>query len=111
MYRPRVLISLLLLPLLASCATVRVGQDFDLAAFDAKVVRGVTTQAEVRGWLGAPAGFGVSVEASGERYEEWNYYYGSVRIPRAKDTDVKVLQIKFDERGVVRAYNWSGQRG
>jgi hypothetical protein len=26
------------------------------------------------------------------------------------DAHLKVLQIKFDQRGVVRAYNWSGER-
>jgi hypothetical protein len=47
----------------------------------------------------------------GERYEEWNYYHGSVRIPGGAESPVKVLEIKFDQRGVVRGYNWSGQRG
>jgi hypothetical protein len=104
----------LVIPLLlfvSACTTVKVGRDFDISTFDSKVQRGVTTQADVRKWLGAPAGVGASVETSGERYEEWNYYYGTVRIPGAKDSQVKVLQIKFDQRGVVRAYNWSGERG
>ena len=70
-----------LLVLVSACTTVKVGREFDLAAFDAKVQRGVTTQSEVRGWLGAPNGTGVSVETGGERYEE------------------------------LRAYNWSGERG
>jgi len=26
------------------------------------------------------------------------------------DARFDVLQVKFDERGVVRAYNWSGKR-
>jgi hypothetical protein len=114
MHAGKVLIPLLLIPLLllvSACTTVRIGRDFDLAAFDAKVQRGVTTQADVRGWLGEPAGVGKSVDSSGERYEEWNYYHGSVRIPGGAEAPVKVLQIKFDQRGVVRAYNWSGQRG
>lgn len=85
-------------------------REFDPAAFDAKVQRGVTTQADVRGWLGAPNGVGVSVDASGERYEEWNYYHGTVRIPGSEESRVTLLQIKFDKNGVVRAYNWSGQR-
>lgn len=104
----------LLIPLLllvSACTTVNVGRDFDLSTFDAKVQRGVTTQSEVRGWLGAPVGVGTAVEASGERYQEWNYYFGKVRIPGAKDSQVKLLQIKFDEGGVVRSYNWSDERG
>jgi hypothetical protein len=107
----RFVAALLLAPLLAlsACTTVRVGRDFDMSAFNTKVQRGVTTQADVRGWLGAPSGVGTTVETSGERYDEWNYYYGTVRIPGAKDSNVKVLQIKFDGRGVVRGYTWSGE--
>jgi hypothetical protein len=108
MHPGKLIIPLLLL--VSACTTVRVGSDFDLSAFDAKVQRGVTTQADVRGWLGAPAGVGVSVDTSGERYEEWNYYHGTVRIPGSADSHVKILQIKFDQRGVVRGYNWSGER-
>lgn len=32
-------------------------------------------------WLGEPAGVGGSVDTSGERYQEWNYYHGAVSIP------------------------------
>jgi hypothetical protein len=28
-----------------------------------------------------------------------------------KDMRLRVLQIKFDKAGVVRGYNWSGERG
>lgn len=100
-----------LLLAVSACTTVQVGRDFDLAAFDARVRRGVTTQGDVRGWLGAPYGVGVSVDTAGERYEEWHYYYGTVRIPGSSESRVKMLQIKFDQRGVVRGYNWSGERG
>lgn len=85
MQRAKLVLPLLLL--LAACTTVRIGHEFDPAAFDAKVQRG------------------------GERFEEWSYYHGSVRIPGSKDSRITVLQIKFDQRGMVRAYNWSGQRG
>jgi hypothetical protein len=104
----RLIIPLLLL--VSACTTVRVGRDFDMATFQAKVQRGVTTQADVRGWLGEPAGTGVTVDTSGERYQEWHYYHGNVRIPGSEDSRVRVLQIKFDQRGVVRGYNWSGER-
>jgi hypothetical protein len=63
----------------------------------------------VRKWLGAPAGVGVSVESTGERHEQWNYYYGKGRFPTMADARLDVLQIKFDQQGVVRAYNWSGE--
>ncbi len=98
-----------LLLLLSACGTIRVGQDFDLAAFDAKVRRGVTTQAEVRAWLGAPAGAGISVETNGDRYEQWTYYQGEGHLPNMGDGRLKILQIKFDPQGIVRAYNWSGE--
>jgi hypothetical protein len=107
MKQARLAIPVLLL-LLSACASVEVGREFDLKAFDSRVQRGVTTRAEVRGWLGAPAGIGTSVEATGERHEQWTYYHGEGRFPRMSGAEFKMLQIKFDERGVVRAYNWSG---
>jgi hypothetical protein len=96
-----------LLLLVSACTTVRVGSEFDLSAFTGKVQRGVSTQADVRGWLGAPGGTGVTLDTSGERYDEWIYYHGAVRIPGSSDARVRVLQIKFDQRGIVRGYNWS----
>ena len=40
--------------LLSACASIEVGKDFDLKAFESHAQRGVTTQDQVRGWLGAP---------------------------------------------------------
>ena len=99
-----------LLALASACTTVKVGNEFDLPAFTGKVQRGVTTQADVRSWLGAPGGTGVSVDTNGERYDEWIYYHGAVKIPGSTDSRVRILQIKFDQRGVVRGYNWSGEK-
>jgi hypothetical protein len=96
--------------LLCACSTVRIGQDFDLAAFGSRVQRGTTTQADVRTWLGAPTGVGVCVEINGDRYEQWTYYQGEGHLPSMADARLKVLQIKFDQAGVVRAYNWSGEQ-
>jgi outer membrane protein assembly factor BamE (lipoprotein component of BamABCDE complex) len=93
----------------AACSAVRVGSDFDPRAFESKVERGQTTQAQVRGWLGAPSGIGVSVDTSGERFEEWTYYYARGRLPDMPDLEVKVLQVKFDRHGIVRGYSWSAQ--
>ena len=101
-----------LMPLLflaGACSTVRVGQDFNISAFDTKVQYGVTTQADVRAWLGPPAGIGISVEINGDRYAQWTYYQGEGHLPSMADARLKILQIKFDQRGVVRAYNWSGE--
>lgn len=105
-YHPAVIAPLALV--LAACSTVRVGSEFDLKAFESKVQRGATTQAQVRGWLGAPTGTGIHVDVAGERYDEWTYYYGEGRLPDMGNAELKILQIKFDKNGVVRGYNWSG---
>lgn len=94
--------------LLTACSTVQIGSEFDLKTFDTKVQRGATTQAQVRGWLGAPTGTGIHVDPSGERYDEWTYYYGVGRLPNMVNAEFKILQIKFDKNGLVRGYNWSG---
>lgn len=94
---------------LAACGMMRVGRDFDLRAFESNVERGQTTQTQVRGWLGAPVGTGVTVDTSGERFEEWTYYYGETRLPNGAEAYLKILQLKFDRQGVLRGYNWSGQ--
>jgi hypothetical protein len=63
----------------------------------------------VRAWLGAPTAVGIAVESSGARYEEWAYYHGAGNLPDMGNARVKILQIKFDQRGLVHAYNWSGE--
>lgn len=93
--------------LLSACGSFQVGGNFDLAAFQSKVRRGETTQAEVQRILGAPDGTGVAVETGGERYTQWTYYYGSGDLSGPSNARVKMLQIKFDSSGVVRAYNWT----
>jgi outer membrane protein assembly factor BamE (lipoprotein component of BamABCDE complex) len=94
---------------LGACSTVQVGRNFDLGVFESKVQRGVSTQAQVRGWLGAPAGVGVAVETGGERFDEWSYYYAEGQLPNMPDARLKILQIKFDQAGIVRGFNWSGE--
>ncbi len=93
---------------LGACTTVQVGHDFPLSTFETKVQRGVTTQADVRGWLGEPTGTGVSVEVSGDTLDEWSYYFGGGPLSELDKAHLKILQVKFDHQGVVRAYNWSG---
>ncbi|MCR4302094.1 MAG: hypothetical protein NUV51_10825 [Sulfuricaulis sp.] len=100
---------ILLIAVLGACSTVQVGRNFDLGVFESKVQRGVSTQAQVRGWLGAPAGVGVAVETGGERFDEWSYYYGEGQFPNMPDARLKILQIKFDQAGIVRGYHWSGE--
>lgn len=95
--------------LLAGCSTVQFGRDFDPHQFDAKVERGATRREAVRTWLGAPAASGVAVDAQGERFEEWTYYYGHGTLPSMQDTRLKILQIKFDPQGRVYSYSWTGE--
>lgn len=104
----RLILPVALVFLLAACSMVQIGSGFDLSTFESKVQRGVTTQAQVRGWLGAPTGTGVHVDTGGERYDEWTYYYGEGRLPNMVNAEFKILQIKFDKSGTVRGYNWSG---
>lgn len=92
---------------LAACSTVQVGQNFDVGLFKSKVERGISTQNQVRVWLGAPAATGVNVDTGGERFDEWTYYFASGKLPGMSGAQVKMLQIKFDKQGVVRGYNWS----
>jgi len=94
---------------LSACATVQLGRQFDLDAFASKVERGVTTQAQVRQWLGAPKGTGTVVNTNGETYQEWTYFYGYGKMGNMSHAEMKILQIKFDQQGVVRGYNYSMQ--
>lgn len=105
----RLFVPMLFLMGLSACSTVQVGRNFDLHAFESKVQRGATSQAQVRGWLGEPAGVGEAVDTSGERFEEWTYYYGTGQLPDMGDARLTILQIKFDRKGLVRGYNWSGE--
>lgn len=109
MFIHRLAVPLLFLATLSACSSIQVGRDFDLPTFETKVQRGTTTQAQVRGWLGAPTATGVAVDTGGERYDEWTYYYGEGQLPNMPDARLKILQIKFDRQGIVRGYNWSGE--
>lgn len=101
-----VLVSIITL-FLAACSTAQIGQDFDMRVFQTKVERGISTQSQVRTWLGAPTSTGTHVDTSGERFEEWTYYSASGKLPDMTGAKVKILQIKFDKQGTVRGYNWS----
>jgi len=93
----------------AGCSTVEFGSQFDASVFEKNVQRGSTTRTQVQAWLGAPTGKGVSVDTAGERFEEWTYYHGEGQLPRMSNANFRILQIKFDANGVVRAYSWSGK--
>lgn len=96
--------------LLSACNTVQLGHDFDVGVFAAKVEQGVTTQAQVKNWLGEPTSVGVSMGVDGARFDEWAYYYGEGELADMSRAKVKILQIKFDAQGKVRGYNWSASK-
>ncbi|HHM04200.1 MAG TPA: hypothetical protein ENJ19_00465 [Gammaproteobacteria bacterium] len=96
--------------LLGACAVVQLGRDFPLTAFTSKVERGVTTRQQVQDWLGPPAGTGVEVARDGSRYDLWTYYWGKGKLPKMANARFKMLQVKFNRRGVVQSYNWSGEQ-
>lgn len=106
----RLALIFLTLSLLSACAAVKVGRDFDVGVFAAKIEQGVTTQNMVRSWLGEPSGVGVSLASDGERFDEWSYYFAEGEMADMSSAKVKILQIKFDKQGKVRAYNWSASR-
>jgi outer membrane protein assembly factor BamE (lipoprotein component of BamABCDE complex) len=106
----RVLLILFSVVFLGACASVKVGRDFDVGVFAAKLEQGVTTQTQVRSWLGEPTSVGVSLAADGERFDEWDYYYAEGQMSDMSTAKVKILQVKFDRQGKVRSYNWSASR-
>lgn len=92
---------------LGGCATLQLGHPFDLNTFDTQVQRGTTTAAQIRQWLGPPVSTGIDVDTSGQRYQQWTYYYGSGKLNHMDQAAFKILQIKFDQQGVVEGYNYS----
>ncbi len=103
----RIAATSLIVFLLAACGTVQVGRNFDMRAFETKIERGVSTQSQIRAWLGAPTGTGINVDTGGERFDEWTYYFALGKLSDMSGANVKMLQIKFDKQGIVRGYNWS----
>lgn len=94
--------------LLTACSTtVQVGNDFDVSSTSKKIERGMTTQSQIRSWLGSPTNTGVSVETDGRSFDEWTYYFAAGRLPNMSNPNMKLLQLKFDKQGVVQGYNWS----
>ena len=95
--------------MLAACGTAQIGRDFEIKSFESRVERGTTTKAQIRDWLGAPNNAGVAVSETGERSDEWTYYFGRGSLPQMSDTSFKYLQVRFDAEGKVRSYSWSGE--
>lgn len=107
---PRITAVLMLVSSLAACGTFQVGHDFDVGIFATKIQPGITTEAQVRSWLGEPSGVGVAVEADGSKYDQWNYYYAEGQMQNMNKTKMKILQVKFDKHHRVSSYNWSASK-
>jgi hypothetical protein len=88
----RISIIFLSILLLSACGSVKVGRDFDVGVFAAKLERGV------------------SLATDGTKYDEWDYYYAEGELADMSTAKVKILQIKFDDSGKVHGYNWSASR-
>ena len=96
---------------IASCGGVQVqfGRDINLEAFKNQIQRGVTVRHDIELWLGVPQGVGLAIEADGTIFREWTYYYGNGNLSKMENAHFKLLQIKFDDQGIVRAYRFSDQ--
>jgi len=96
--------------LLSGCGTLQMGSDFDITAFESTAKVGETSKAQVIKLLGSPKSIGAMQEKSGERFDEWVYFFGTGRMPGMSDVGIKILQIRFDKDGLVRSYNWSNSQ-
>jgi len=92
---------------LYGCTTIRIGQDFDLSAFNQNVEHRVSSKADIRAWLGIPSGIGTTIQTDGQRLEKWTYYYGRGKLPGLKDVQLRFLEIEFNNDGKVVSYNWT----
>jgi len=93
--------------LLSACASVQFGHDFDIKTFETNVKHNASTKSEVKAWLGAPSSRGFAVESDGTRAEKWGYFYGNGKLPKLDNASLKILEVEFNQQGVVTRYNWS----
>jgi hypothetical protein len=105
--RSAVLLSCLAAGVAGCGGAVSVGRDFDYKSFASRAQVGATEAAQVRDWLGAPAGVGAEVVGQ-TRLEVWTYYYGSGTLPGGASTKFKLLQVKLDSQGKLAGWTWSG---
>lgn len=106
----KIIFTLFPLMTLMSCSTIQIGQDFELHAFATNAELGITKKEHVLKWLGEPMSTGIAQKADGEKLVEWSYFYGSGQLPNMKNTKLKTLQIRFNKKGVLRSYNWTGNK-
>lgn len=92
---------------LTACGSIQIGRDFDVNAFEKMAKVGETSKVQVRGILGKPKSSGISINRDGERLVEWVYFYATGQISAMDDAGLKILQIRFQQNGKLRSYNWS----
>ena len=95
---------------LTACGSVQVGHDFNVRLFKSSVKANVTTQSQVKSWLGEANSKGVSLDKDGELSDEWMYFYGAGSLSDMKSARLKILQIRFNKNGIVNSYNWSSSQ-
>lgn len=106
-YRVTHVFSLFMILLLTGCGSIQIGRDFDVKAFENIAKVGETSKAQVRAVLGTPKSSGVSIEQDGERLVEWVYFYATGKVSAMDDAGLKILQVRFQQNGKLRSYNWS----
>ena len=100
-------ISLFIVMLLTGCSPFNIGHDFDVQSFENIAKVGKTTKAQVLNKIGKPKSTGVALNKDGERLVEWIYFYATGKLTGMDDAQLKMLQIRFDQNGIMRSYNWS----
>ena len=106
-YRVIQFFSLFMVLLLTGCGSIQIGRDFDVKAFENMAKVGETSKTQVREVLGAPKSSGISIDRNGERLVEWVYFYAKGKMSTMDDAGLKILQIRFEQSGKLRSYNWS----
>lgn len=72
----------------------------DSAAYEGKIIKGKTTQADVRKLLGEPF---QTTRQNGSTV--WNYSYtDGIAVPFFKNAKVRELNVTFNSRGIVTSY-------
>ena len=106
-YRVIHIFSLFMILLMTGCGSIQIGRNFDVKAFENIAKVGENTKAQVREVLGAPKSSGISINRDGERLVEWVYFYATGKMSAMNDAGLKILQVRFQENGKLRSYNWS----
>lgn len=101
------LVLLFMVLLLTGCGSIQIGRDFDVKAFENMAKVGETSKAQVREVLGAPKSSGISINRDGERLVEWVYFYATGKMSEMEGAGLKILQVRFEQGGKLRSYNWS----